>query len=294
LHSSIVRAAAALAIASMAVVGLGGCFLLPLAPHRPTATATPSPRGEDAAAAPQTGDCWTGTHRHYADWASWEGEAAVPCTERHQSYTYAAADLDEAVEEPYDSVGVTGELLDAASNQCEAAFDEQFDVDMSTSRIGLYFFVPTEDEWDDGDHTIRCDVAALDLGSDYLDPDLADLPEEIDSFMGDAAHHELAYRLCVAGDGYGPYESTETEILDCTEGDYYWRLGGQVEFPADDSTPYPLDATLFDFALDNCPALGIKPGETVLPYTPTKEYWAYGSREIECWFSLIEGPPSTV
>ena len=293
MRSSITRAVASLATASLLTLGLGGCFLLPLSVHGPTASAAPSTRGEDAAAAPRTGDCWEATHRHLADWSSWEGRDPVPCSEPHQSYTYLVTELTAQVEPAYDSGAVTGELLAAASAQCNDDLEREFGWDGQSSRLGLYFFVPTEDEWDAGNRDIRCDVAMLDLGSDYLDPELADLPAGIDELIDDAASDGLTYAICVYGDGYGPYESTETELIDCDGGDYSWRLGGTIEFPADEGSAYPDADALYAYGVDHCPTLGMERGETPLPYTPTAEYWGYGEHSIECWFSLLEGPPKT-
>lgn len=288
--SSTSRVVSLLAAASFVLLGLGGCFLLPLGPG---ADRTPSTSGEDAAAGPKAGDCWEATHRHLADWSSWKGDGPVPCDEHHQAYTYLAADLEAEVDEAYDDNGVTNELLAAASDQCDAAFASQFDLDVKTSRLGIYFFVPDEDAWDDGDRSVRCDVALLDIGSDYVDPDLADLPRKIDRLIAEAKHDGLAYGVCLVGDGYGPFESAETVLADCN-GDYYWRLGGYLEYPGDDATPYPSGDRLTDYGMDECPSLGIERGETVLPYAPTEQYWNLGARSIQCWFSLLEAPSSSI
>lgn len=295
-HSSLARLAASITIASFVAVGLGGCFALPFLPHRPSAspTSTPKEHKADKPTGSETGDCWEATYRNMAEWSNWEGDGPVPCDERHQSYTYLSTAFDGDVSTPYDADGMTVELQDATSDQCDRAFDDQFDWGDKAPLIGVYFFVPTQEEWDAGNHTIRCDIGLLAIGSDYLQPKLEDLPDTMADLASDIKENPEAYGLCVIGNGAGPYESRQTELVNCGDGDYYWRYGGTVDYPAGASIPFPDDKTLNDYANDECPSLGIESGESVLSYNPSADSWAAGDRTIQCWFSLVEEPAGSV
>jgi hypothetical protein len=291
-RSSVVRLFAASTGVLLVVGTLSGCFLLPLLPPAGPRDATPTP--DDAfSGITTTGDCWETNYDDLAAWASWEGDGPVDCGEDHQSYTYLAGDLEADVADPYDIEGMTSELALAVSEQCRGTLESEFGITDKLGRISFFFFVPTESEWKAGSRAIRCDIGVLGIGSDYLNGDigLEDLPVDIRDLDPDS----VDYQLCLTGDGLGPYEGSEAIIADCT-GDYFWRLGGTVEYPGTTETdPYPAGDTLFDYAIDECPQLGMAQAETVYPYVPSEETWEqFGDRIIECWFSTVGTPSSLV
>ena len=294
-RSSVVRLLAASTSVLLVVGTLSGCFLLPfLPPAGPAGDVDETPTPEDVfSGTTKTGDCWDTNYDDLAAWASWEGSGPVDCDEAHQSYTYLAGNLEAQVDEPYDSEGMTSELALAISEQCRSTLDSEFGVTDKQGRISFFFFAPTESEWKAGSRAIRCDIAVLALGSDYLngDIDLEDLPADIDDVDSDS----VAYQLCLTGDGIGPYEGSEAIIADCTD-EYFWRYGGNIEYPGTTETdPYPAGDTLFDYAIDKCPLQGIAQGETVYPYVPSEDTWVqFGDRIIECWFSTVGAPSSPV
>lgn len=295
-RSSVARLVAASTIVSLVVAGLSGCFLLPrvnpLGSGDETRTSAPSDELDAGA-----GACWQTNYDDLALWSAWEGDGPVDCDEDHQSYTFLTedldADLEAELEAPYDAEGMTGELAWAISQQCRAVLEDEYDITDREKRIGFFFFAPTASEWDDGAREIRCDIALLGFGSDYLngDIDLEDLPADINDLLDEVESNEVFYQLCLTGDGSGPYEGTEAIIEDCTI-DYFWRYGGYLEYPGTtESDPYPEGDTLFDYAIDECPLLGIAGPETVYPYVPSEETWVqYGDRNIECWFSTLDAP----
>lgn len=285
----------ALATAALLLGSLSGCFLLPHAPGpAPSPSASTHRSTVDGVAVAETGDCWQTSYADLAAWASWEGDGRVDCEERHQSYTYLADDLDRPVAEGYDEEGfMTNELALATSEQCRTALEDEFDWTEQQQRLGFFFFVPNEVDWIDGDRAIRCDMGIKAFDSDFYNPDLEDLPDVID-LKDDLASNGVAFQLCLTGDGFGPLEGTEAIIADCTDDGYLWRWGGLLDYPAAPGDAYPAGDTLFNYALDECPTLGIAQEETVYPYTPSPDAWADGDHSIECWFSTVEQPTSAV
>jgi hypothetical protein len=291
-RSSVVRLLAASTGVVLVIGTLSGCFLLPFLPTSGPSNPGSAPEGVFSGIT-ETGDCWATNYDDLAAWASWEGAGPVDCDDDHQSYTYLAADLEATVDEPFDSEGMTGELASAASEQCRSTLESEFGITDKHGRISFFFFIPTETEWEAGSRAIRCDIGVLGIGSDYLNGDieLENLPADIDDLDSDS----VDYQLCLTGDGLGPYEGSEAIITDCN-GEYFWRLGGTLEYPGTtESDPYPTGNTLFDYAIDECPKLGLAQSETVYPYVPSEDTWVqYGDRVIECWFSTVGEPSSPV
>ena len=285
----------ALAITALLLGSLSGCFLLPLGPAAPASSPSSSNdrSASDGDVVAETGDCWQTSYADLAEWASWEGDGSVDCDKRHQSYTYLAGDLEESIANGFDDGLMTNELALAVSDQCRAALEDEFGWSEKEQRLGFYFFVPTEQDWNVGDRAIRCDIALKALDSDFYDPDLENLPDVAD-LKRDLDSNSVAYQLCLIGDGFGPLEGSEATISDCTADEYLWRWGGVLDYPAASGESYPAGDTLYNYALDECPLLGIAQGETVYPYTPSPEAWAEGDYSIECWFSMVEVPSSAV
>ena len=280
------RIASAAVITTLALGTLSGCFLLPEAPDpKPEASETEEAEADsDGFAA--IGDCWDTNFADMAEWSSWEGDGPVDCDEDHHSYTYFVGELEADVQQGWDDGSTTSELAGAVSDQCSPLLVE-LGVPETAARAGLYFFVAPEDDWEDGDHRIRCDVAVSAVDSDWNEPELEELPADIDDLIDDVDENAVDYELCILGDGYGPYDSNEAYIADCG-GDYFWRYAGPVEFPSAAADPYPSEDTLYAYSDTECATLGMRDDEAVLPYIPSPDGWDEGYRDITCWFSLGE------
>lgn len=279
-------------LAVLTVGSLTGCALLPFLDRFDPRNAPDSRAHGDG---PNAGDCWATNYTDLAEWANWEGAGPVDCSDEHQSYTFLADELKVTVGVPFEGGYMSGELALAASEQCNDALERQFDWTPQARRLGLYFFVPTKKQWDDGDHRIRCDIAVTAFGSDFYngDLDLESLPADIGEVKSDLAEHAVAYQLCLIGDGWGPYEGSKTRVVDCN-GHYDWRWAGSVDYPADPGAEYPAEDDMYNFAVDACPALGIAQQESVYPYFPYAEWWDQGERAIECWFSTVDAPSAPI
>jgi hypothetical protein len=283
------RLAAVTVIAALALTSLSGCFLLPQAAE-PTPEPSESEQVDDGFAA--VGDCWETNFSDMAEWSVWEGDGPVDCDEEHHAYTYWVGEIDADIEEAWVDGSISGELGSAISEQCGPHLRD-LGIPDEAARAGEYFFVTAEDDWNDGDQRFRCDVAVSALDSDWTSPELEALPADIDDLVTDIDKHTRSYELCLVGDGYGPYESTEVYYADCA-GDYYWRFAGTVEYPSAAGDAYPSGDSLYTFAVEECSTLGLRGDEVVLPYTPSPDGWDSGYRDVSCWASLVAQPSTPV
>jgi hypothetical protein len=265
-------------ISALLLATLSGCALLP--------SAAPEPTPDETRTGVQVGDCWEATGVDLYEWATWEGDGPVDCAEKHQTYTFVVAQLDADVE-AWDGGDLTGEVIGEIRELCDPALVD-LGIDEAASRAPWYFFVADEDDWADGDHSIRCDVAVSAFDSLWGEPELENLPDDIDDLVSDVQKNPRSYELCLIGDGTGPYESTETFYADCAGDAYLWRFGGTAEYDSEAADAYPSDQELFGFANEACTALGLRDDEIVYPYIPTEQMWEAGDRTAACWFSLIE------
>jgi hypothetical protein len=283
------RLAAVTVIAALALTSLSGCFLLPQAAE-PTPEPSESEQVDDGFAA--IGDCWETNFSDMAEWSVWEGDGPVDCDEEHHAYTYWVGELDADVDEAWVDGSITGELASAIGEECGPHLLE-LGVPDEADRARGYFFVTPEDDWNDGDRRFRCDVAVSALDSDWTSPELEELPADIADLVADIDAHARSYELCLVGDGYGPYESTEVYYADCA-GDYYWRYIGTVEYPSAATDAYPGEEALNAFADAECSSLGLRADEAVLPYVLSADGWDSGFRDVTCWASLLAVPSTPV
>jgi hypothetical protein len=285
------RLASAAVITTLALATLSGCFLLPEAPDAtPEPTETEQVQAGDGFAA--IGDCWNTNYSDMAEWSSWQGDGPVNCDEQHHSYTYFVGELEAEVDEAWHDGAITAELASAVSDEC-APHRDALGVPDDAGRVGGYFFVAPESDWENGDHRIRCDLAVSAIDSDWREPELEELPADVDDLVSDIDRHPRSYELCLIGDGYGPYDSTEAYLADCGA-DYYWRYAGTVEFPSPAGVPYPAEDQLYGLADSECSTLGLRSGETALSYPPSAEGWDAGYRDVTCWTTTLSEPSTPV
>ena len=288
------RTASLALIAALALGTLTGCFVLPQAPiAQPDKDEPAEEELTPGTTLGTTGDCWETNYADMAAWATWEGGGPVDCDEPHQSYTLFAGELEADVDEPFTDGEMSAELSAATVEQCREEMLE-FGVPAGAQRASFYFFVATEDDWEDGEHSIRCDIAVSEIDSEYAEPDLENLPDDIADLVDDIEENPISYELCVIGDSYGPFESNEAYLADCDGDDYYWRFAGSADYTDDLSAPYPSDEQLFAYADTACADFGARGDETLLPYVPSQEMWDYGQRFVSCWYSLVEAPSNPV
>lgn len=285
--STVRRTASATVIVALAMTSLSGCFLLPqtseAADEQPTST--PSPTAERYSEYAEVGDCWESTYLRIKQATTWTGGAPVDCAEEHQTYTFFVGELGFEDEHFYSAIHPTERILTAANDLCANAFLEQFQGPEIPGRLMWFALPPKRAEWDAGEHRIRCDLALQPLGDDYLAPSELDSFPDMDDF--DRAINRGQYDLCLTGDGYHPYDEGETELVDCSDGEYYWRLDSYAVYDAAETEPYPGEAVVDEFAWSHCDERRARDGEELFYYGIDEENWGYGYRVTECWFTTV-------
>jgi hypothetical protein len=283
----------ALAATGLLVATLGGCFLLPTEREAlGSSQGDPAPDTDSSAAEigiAEVGDCWEATFQGLADWAHWEGDAPVDCEEDHQSVTYFVAQLEDAFgENSTDNDPMSDVLANSASTQCYDELVAQFEWDENFSTLNLYFFLPSPQQWDDGERWVRCDVAVMKLGSSVWDPEIADLPADLSDLVGDYIQNKEDYAPCFNVDeeeyGVGPYEAASATYADCSA-DPIWRPGPAAEYPAAGDDVFPGEGLIANFVTETCGAVRLEPEDTLFPYYPDELSWADGDRWVECWIT---------
>lgn len=285
------RSIPAIAISVVLLASLSGCFLLPDGPNpRSSSSAKPGER-EEAAALAEVGDCWKADTEDLEK-PDWRGEDPVDCGDRHQTYTYFVGDINVRIDDAWDGKKPSADLSGRAYSKCSTNL-RKLGVPDDAYRVQIYYFVAPKDEWEAGDHSIRCDLGVTAIGTDWNDPGLENLPQKIDTLLDDVEDDPIAYEFCLIGDAYGPYESQEVIIADCST-DYMWRYSEDTYFDTELNDPYLSDEELFGFAESVCTTENARVGEAPLYYVPTLQMWREDYRYVECWYSTIELPKSPV
>jgi Septum formation len=261
-------------------VSLAGCSLIP---GMPAAKATP------AAAKPASGQCWNATTTQAADWADWQGSAAVGCTSSHTLYTYQVGTISGETAStwaaPGDSTQLSPEVQTKADDACS----------ISTLLPGLkwnqqlieqYFFVPTVAQWKAGQRWVRCDVGVLAIGTTLDNESFTALPSRISSLVSSVKSDPTRYELCMNSTedvtDVGPRDNPDATLGDCSK-DPQWKLATHGKLPEAAGAPFPDDATANTESTKICSPAATGAGEIWLAYLPTKTSWATGDREVDCW-----------
>jgi hypothetical protein len=97
----------------------------------------------------RAGDCF---NLKDPDAAEVDEVEAKPCSDTHQYELYHAADMASG---DYPSDDAVDAFLQA---ECAPAFGSYVGLDYQTSVLGVIYFTPSSDGWDDGDHSVQCAV----------------------------------------------------------------------------------------------------------------------------------------
>jgi hypothetical protein len=279
------RTATLLATTVAVTTLLSGCFLLPSTPHRHN---EPTP---DLPVVAKVGDCWEVDYSDLYDWATWDGDGPVDCSDEHQSYTFVMPDLGEEFGNDWftDDGGVAPEIALAGIDKCRAALKEDFGRPDEALLVQLYFFVPTVVEVKAGARWVRCDLAVTKIGSATSNPRVVDLPEDIEDLVAELDDNPEQFELCtdVPDDKLndGPYADGSV-YADCTD-EVSWRQGVSASYPGGNEAEYPGDDAMTAFWMMTC---GIKPADTDwYVFAPDADSWTQGHRDVECWTTDLDG-----
>jgi Septum formation len=280
------------------VLGTTGCsafirFLRPTG--APTAAPTHPPHADSSKVDPETGDCWAVSFHQLQNDATWESEALVPCSEPHQSYTFAVVKLGTDITGSWQVSKTNDDLRDdvaeAAGTACFDAMSDVFkNLGWKMALLGNYFFVPPLEKWNAGDRDVRCDIAILAYGSKVASPELMDLPVDFADVEDVALNHPEMLDFCVDAPGSGarsgPLDTRGSTFANCTENPE-WVLTDHTILPDDENAPFPTDAQWKKLVKEACKTASLPDDELWWSYFPQEDQWAAGDREIQCWFSPV-------
>ena len=140
-----------LAATSIAVIGLAlaGCSFGGGPSPQPTSTAGPSRAADDMTAE----DLKVGECLNDADLSGIVTSVpVVPCSEPHDSETYAEFELEDGPYPGKDEINAKGDV------GCVEAFTAFVGIPFNESELEYSFYLPTESSWPQGDRRILCEV----------------------------------------------------------------------------------------------------------------------------------------
>ena len=279
---------------------LAGVFALALAAVALTGcTARPASGHVSPASDPAVGACWAASVSTIQGDSSWGSGSSIPCTERHDLYTYAVPDLAGTFTGGlYDSDNyLKQQIADAAYTACEAEQTKQFaSLANHEFRVAFSFFLPSESAWKAGERWVRCDLSLMTFGTLLSKPHYDALPAIASTFLtgiaGAAKHYELCLTTSEAvSEDSDPLNAKSATIADCAD-DPQWRVGAVKYYPDGADVPFPGIDALDKVANDICgPAE--EGGIIVITYEPSADTWANGDRIVDCWRGDATGSDST-
>jgi Septum formation len=234
---------------------------------------------------PAVGDCWRTSYDTSQKSEDWEGAAAVPCTQKHESYTFAVAHV---------SAKLTGSWLtakntvrtavdDAAYAACqrEAAIDLPGLQTLGLLRVNYY--VPSVALWTDGARWVRCDLTRIKVGSEVQSPVLDTLPPHISTLESALNTTPKKFDLCEDDLMLNGPDGAATTFADCT-GPADWTFAAAVTLDGAKGAAYPGTAALKAIGAKDCLVEVDAGGHDIFPEVPSAASWTkFDDRELDCW-----------
>jgi hypothetical protein len=235
---------------------------------------------------PKVGDCWMTTFAAAQASEDWEGTAAVPCDQSHQSYTYSVTKL--ATKFSYKSwLNSAGDIrsdVDKAAYRACHAETSKILPGYNTKEALLYptYYLPSTAMWGAGARWVRCDITQIKVGSTIAKPALAVLPSFAE-LTATLRNDPTKYALCEDDPASNGPDGAETIYADCTGAADYTFLA-ELTMSGADGAPYPGLGALTKLGATQCATLKVAAGHEVLPEPPLKLDWTkYNDRGLDCW-----------
>jgi hypothetical protein len=280
-----------LAAALTVVVVLSGCSVVKSA----VSAVTPGEK-------PTTGDCWSAKPHDLFYETTWTG-APVPCTARHDAFTYSIVDLTfyaftGSWLEPGTSNTPRQTIADDVTRTCSFSQDYVLpnlddDLDGKLSRFAFTFHLPTVTAWEHGARWARCDVSLYAFGTTQWEPGFEKLPADIFGLSKKIESEPEKFQFCLDTDQQptaesDPFADVQARYADCS-GDPQWREVKNDYLADDPSAPYPGDEVIEEFERQTCAGTA-DATEIGISYGPTKKDWPDDVREVECWVGTLSLP----
>jgi Septum formation len=237
---------------------------------------------------PKVGDCWRVTYGTAVQSETWVGSAAVPCTDRHESYTYAVTKLRESF---------TGSWLDSNGNSRADVNTAAFDACLArqkallpaiTPKEALFYptyYVPPVAQWNKGARWVRCDMTEIRVGSEVSKPSLTPLPPKFSDLMARLKAAPKKFALCENDVFNNGPDGASTTYADCTH-PADWTFVVRLTLPGGATAAYPGTATVATMGAKRCAAVVTATGHDIVAKTPDRTAWEHnGDRAVDCWLN---------
>ena len=270
---------------------LAGVFALALAAIALTGCTTPRAATDEhvsPSSDPAVGACWAASVATIQGDSTWGSGSSIPCTERHDLYTYAVPTLDgEFAGDMYDSDDyLKQDIVDASWSACAAEQAKQFpSLADHELRVAFSYFLPSESAWKAGDRWVRCDLSLLTIGTLFSKPHYDALPANASTFLTGLVQATAHYQLCITTteavtDDSDPLNAKSARYADCGANPQ-WQVGAVKTYPQGADVPFPGTDVMDKFVNDRC---GQEEGGIVIVYyEPDADSWANGDRIVDCW-----------
>lgn len=255
----------------------GGQTASPSAASPSAVSASDAPSETDAGR-PEVGDCWfEKNYTKVAKWRFWEGGVARDCTTKHNSITYQVRDLPPVFDTlPWprgDTDDLPSRYTQAILKTCDFKGLSRYS-GADLSRITGAWYLPSKQQWSQGERWIRCDLLVRRIGSHYSPL----VPEVLPATLAEVgARPEEDYTLCMLGT---PPLSPDSIVVKCGNTTSDWRLFASYHYPSGPTVPFPGSATIAKKAESLCKYSN--PDVVVSVYTPSEKYWS-SFRAIYCF-----------
>ncbi len=265
------RSASILALLLVVGVALAGC----------------SAAGAGAAPAPKTGQCWAVSYADSQRYEDWGGSAAIPCSQAHESYTFAVPRIGGTFTGSWltSTNSVRTDVDDAAYAACvrQAAIDLPGLQTLGLLRLNYY--IPSVAQWNDGARWVRCDITRIKIGSSVASPTLEDLPTSFSALTEQLNTDPKKFDRCEDDVLNNGPDGAQTTYADCT-GPSDWSFAAALTLAGGKGAAYPGAAALSALGAKDCASEVPSNGHDLFPEIPTATSWTrFDDRELDCWIN---------
>jgi hypothetical protein len=237
---------------------------------------------------PRVGDCWRVTYVDAQNSEDWQGTGAVPCTQTHQTYTFAVGMLTQKF---------TGSWLDAKGNPRTDVDNAAYQVcraqlarllpGVTAKEALLYptYYVPSVSQWNAGARWVRCDLTEIRVGSTFASPDLAPLPTKFSDLVAALKSNPNKFALCEDDPANNGPDGDQTTYASCT-GPSDWTLIFTRDVSGAIGATYPGTAALRTQGDSECVTPYSTSAHIATAIYPSKTTWTkYDDRAFDCWLN---------
>jgi hypothetical protein len=238
--------------------------------------------------APKVGDCWRVSYADAQNSEDWEGSGAVPCTQKHETYTYAMTHLTEKFTGSWlDSKGNPRADVDTAAFRACLAEQQRLLPGITAKEALLYptYYIPSVAQWNSGARWVRCDLTEIKIGSTYENPQLTALPAAFSSLVATLKSNPKEFAFCEDDPANNGPDGNQTVYASCT-GPSDWTLIFTKNLPGADGSAFPGTTALKALGDKQCVSAYSTSAHVATAIYPSSTTWTkYDDRELDCWLN---------